>query len=114
MLIIVQIYREQQYYLKTLAKIITIIINHKTLIKFINTKALARKRQIRQTKKLAIYNFKIYQYIDKKNLINRLSYYSNFKVKNNNNKKNNFLQKLIIVRVVLLLDLIKQNTKNII
>ena len=91
MLIIVQAYREQQYYLRALVKMITIIINYEALVKFINTKALVKKRQIRQTKKLAIYNFKIYQYIDKKNLANRLSYYPNFKVRNDDNKKNDFL-----------------------
>ena len=97
MLAIVQIYREQWYYFEALAKTITVIINYETLVKFMNTKALARKRQVRQAKKLVIYNFKIYWRIDKKNLANRLSRRPNFEVRNDDNRKNNFLQKLIIV-----------------
>ena len=98
MLAIIQAYREWRHYLEAPAKTVTVITDHEALVKFMDTKALARKRQARWAEELAVYDFKIHWRAGKKNPADGLSRRPDFEDGDDDKKKNDFLQELIAVR----------------
>lgn len=101
MLAIVHAFQEWRHYLESPTKTVSVITDHEALLKFMDNKVLARKRQTRWAESLAAFNFKIEWRAGKKNPADGLSRRPDYEQPflTGDEKKDNLLQELIALRM---------------
>ena len=98
MLAIIHAFKEWRHYLESPDSTVTVITDHEALLKFMDTKVLARKRQTRWAEFLAAFDFKIEWRAGKRNPADGLSRMPAFDAVDKSENQEHMLQELVLLR----------------